>query len=809
MKKIILSVLALLVVLVISGAVYFNEAIFPQKLKSALIESFEFATGKNIEMSSAKLDIFKGLVIKDLAVLDNDLWVITAKEARLKFLIIPLFKKQIIITSLKLESPRVFVERDKDNSINIVEIFFKKPILLKEEYSLTVSRIILHKADISFKDSTFDPPCLKDINNAFLDAHIALPDKIVFDTEFQLSAPELPISVKADGAYSASKKEWSFNIKTRDLYLKEFSLYCKDWDFPLPGGKADIDASVRIDKDKLETRISMTSLDLEFSQEPVKANINCALTINAQYDLNKKELIYSGDMDIKNLSISGLEYIDRVDDIRGRVIFTESRFLSQNLTCTLAGLPVNAVADLTDFEDGTLNINIKALAELGIMSDILKNRFDIKIPAELSGSGSLNLSLEYKIPIKEPTVVSGYMDVAGAKIVLDYNRTPLDDVTGIFKFTSNQLSWEDVTFRHMDTDYVSHGTLTNFEKPGIDIRLDSKKLSVKALLAVNDNFLTLSRFDGRYEETEFSGSGDLDITDPAKIAAEINGTIKFELNEHEEPLKSLENIIKNAKPSGRLTAKFLLKGNINDLLSCAADVEVSSGRISLYGFKMENFTMSYMQRNGIVDIVNMKASLYGGALEGSGRIDLISKDGAYQIKAEAKDLNIEKIKLDTAFKDYDISGSVYSRFGFKGYQSDPSKFSAWGKISILNGKLWQLNLFRGIGTLIFRRDFNSVIFKEGDCDFSIKDKTIATNDISLRSDLLNITGVARIGFDNSIAASLKAEFTDEGVDASNMPGAIERYSIMEVSGTLKKPKFKVRPDLSNVVTDIAEGLFQQ
>ena len=790
-------------------AVYFNEVIFPQKIKSALIEGFELATGKRIELSSAKLDIFRGLVLKDLAILDNDLWVITAKEASSRFLVIPLFKKQIIITALKLESPRIFVERAKDNSINIVEAFFKKPILLNGEYSLTISRIILSRAAVSFKDSTFEPPLLKDIKNASLDVHISLPGKILFNTEFELSTPELPMLVKASGEYETLKKEWSFNVKTRDLYLKEFSPYCKDWNNPLPDGRADLEAAVRIDSDRLGAKISMTSLGLELSQGPIKANINCALTANAEYDLNKKTLLYSGDIDIKNLALSGLEYVDRIDDIRGRAIFTESRFLSKDLTCTLVGLPVTAIVDLTDLKTGPLDIDIKSPVELGMLKQILKNRFDIKLPAELSGPGSLSLRLEYKVPIKEMPAMSGYVDVSGAKVTLDYNKKVLDNVKGRFKFTSNQLFWEDLTFRHMDADYSSQGTLTNFKRPGIDIELNSKKFSIRSLLAVNGNFLTLSRFEGSYEATEFSGFGDLDTTDPANITAELNGTIKFEINENKEPFKRFENIMKDSKPSGRLTAKFALKGNINDLLSCAADVEVFGPRISLYGFKMENFTMSYMQRNGVMDIVKMQASLYGGTLDGSGRIELVSKDKGYQIKAEVKDLKIEKIKLDTAFKDYDISGSIYSRFGFKGYSPDPSKFSAWGKINISNGKLWQLNLFRGIGTLIFRRDFGSVIFKEGDCDFSVKDRSISTNDISLRSDLLNISGVARIGFDNSINASLRAEFTDEGVDASNLAGAIERYSIMEVSGTLKEPKFKIRPDLSNVVSDIAESLFQQ
>lgn len=807
MKKIILLILALLIVLApIAGAIYINEVILPERIKAALIKSFEPATGKSIELSGAKFDLFKGLVIKDLAILDNDLWVIRAKEVDCRFLIFPLFKKQIMITSLELKDAQIFLERRKDNSFDIVETFFKEPILLNGEYSMTILRMILSKAAINYKDSALDPALTKDIRNVFLDARLSLPDKVAFDVEFELPSG-LAMIFKASGKYEASKKEWSLDVKTRDLYPKELSPYCKDWNFPLPDGRVDAEAFIRLNGDRLGAKINMTSLGLEFAQEPIKANMNCALTADAEYDFNKKTLIYSGELDIKNLSIWGLEYVDRIDDIRGRAIFTESRFLSKNLTCTLVGLPVTATADLTDLKTGSLNIDIKSTVELGMLKGILSDRFKIELPAELSGGGELNLRLGYKLPINQMPVMDGYLNVSGIKIILDYNKTPLDDVNGRFKFTSNQLLWEDLNFKHMDTDYSSSGVLTNFEKPGIEIELDSKRLSVRSLLAVNDNFLTLSRLEGYFEDTEFLIYGDLDITDPANVMAEINGTVKFGISGNKELLKRFENIMKDSKPSGKLTAKFMLKGNIKDLDSCAANVEVSGPRISLYGFKMENFTMSYMQRNGIMDIVKMQASLYGGTLNSSGRISLTSKDGDYQIKAEIKDLKIEKIKLDTAFKDYDISGLIYSRFGFKGYSSDPSKFTAWGKINISNGKLWQLNLFKGIGTLIFRRDFSSVIFKEGDCDFSVKDKTISTNDISLRSDLLNIGGVARIGFDSSITASLKTEFTDEGIDASNMSGAIERYSIIEVNGTLKEPKIKIRPDLSNVASDIAEGIF--
>jgi len=667
-----------------------------------------------------------------------------------------------------------------------------------------VSRIILSKANISYKDSALTPPFTKDIKNVSLDVRISLPDKVIFDAEFEIPS-QLSTPFKVSGEYRALKKELSLDIKARDLYLRELSPYCKIG-FRMPDGKVDAEAALDVNTDRLSARIRMTSLDLIYSLDGIKANLNCALKADVEYNFNKKALIYTGDLDIKNLALSGLEYVDRIDDIRGRAIITESKFLSKNLTCTAAGLPIIAKADLTA---GALTLDITSNVELGMLKDCLKNRFKISLPAALKGAGSLGLRLEYKVPVKEMPSINGHLDVSGADIILDYNKIPLKNMNGRFNFTSNQLLWEDLTFKHADADYRSSGALTNFEKPGIEIKLDSNSLSARSLLAVNGNLLTLSRLEGRYEDLEFSVYGDLDTADPSNLMADINGSVKFDLDENKEPFKRFKTFVDNSKPSGRLTAKFALKGNINDMNSCDTDAEVSSGLISLYGFKMENFKMNYIQRSGVMNIVNMRASLYGGTLDASGRIDLVSKDKDYQIKAEVKDLKIEKIKLDTAFKDYNISGSIHSRFGFKGYSSDPSKFSAWGKIEISNGKLWQLNLFQGIGTLIFKKDYSSVVFKEGDCDFSIKDKTISANDISLRSGLVNISGVARIGFDNSVTAFLKTEFTPEGLDASKMALAIERYSTIEVSGTLKEPKVKVRPDLSNVAGDIADGLFQR
>jgi hypothetical protein len=143
----------------------------------------------------------------------------------------------------------------------------------------------------------------------------------------------------------------------------------------------------------------------------------------------------------------------------------------------------------------------------------------------------------------------------------------------------------------------------------------------------------------------------------------------------------------------------------------------------------------------------------------------------------------------------------------RGIFADAGKLSGEGKIAVTEGRLWQLNLFKGLGVLIFTRDFSNVIFKEGHCDFDIFDKSIYTGELNLKSDLVDIYGPLKIGFDTSVNATFKAEFSDDAIASGFKKGitaAIGNYTLTEVTGTLKEPKYKTKADMENIVESIAE-----
>jgi len=777
-----------------------------------LIEALSRSTGKAVSIASVRLDIFKGLVIKDLKVSDQDIVILASKDVSCRFLIMPIFKKEVIVSTLKFDSPRILVERMPDNSINIAELFFKKKATLMDgKFTLTVSKIIISKGSITFKDDTLIPVFMKEIKNTDIEIKSQLPDKVAFNADFEVPC-EMPILVKSSGEYSILKKEFSARIEAKDFYAMEFIRYLDGKRFNVPDGRMDILAIFDAKGDVIDASIDMSSMGLKFSQEKITADLACALKAKIKYNFANKELIYTGSVAVKNMAVSNLDFIGNIYDIRGSADFNDKRFSSDEMTATVLGLPVRAKAVIEDLRNPALDIDVESALTLNALEDILKKSFNINMPLDMAGEGRLKLKLQYKLPITEPPIVRGSLDIASATLKPEQINAPLEDAAGRIDFTHNQLIWSGISFRYNNTDYRASGAITNFGKPGIQLELNSDRLSINTLLAVNGKLITLSNLAGRYGDYEFSVQGDIDTTEPEKTIADIAGTLKFELAEDKEPFKSFRDKFKNLKPSGIVSAQFNLKGNLNDVVRSAIDAEVKSDSLSLFGLKMHGLSMAFTHRNGITNIKTIRSSLYGGRIDLNGVVDLVSKDRPYQINADVKGVKIELLKKDTAFREMDISGTVQTHFGVKGFSDDISRLSAWGKINIADGRLWQLNLFRGMGALLFRSDFSNIIFREGSCDFYVKDKIAFTNNLVMKSDLLNLYGAMKAGFDNSISASLKAEFTDEGIDASrtsNIAGTIERYTVIEVKGSLKDPKCRIRPDLTNVILDIADRYFTQ
>ncbi|MBP7216948.1 MAG: hypothetical protein KBA46_06665, partial [Candidatus Omnitrophica bacterium] len=115
--------------------------------------------------------------------------------------------------------------------------------------------------------------------------------------------------------------------------------------------------------------------------------------------------------------------------------------------------------------------------------------------------------------------------------------------------------------------------------------------------------------------------------------------------------------------------------------------------------------------------------------------------------------------------------------------------------------------------VLFDQDFfTNIIFRKGYCNFVVQDQNIATNNLVLKSNVADMNGSVKIGFDSSLDASLDVHVLDEMVPLTGtfkdvttaIVGQAGRFGVIKISGTLQEPKYKFKPAIVDLFKGIKE-----
>jgi len=810
MKKRIIIISTVLFLALMVGLACVNQLVLSPKVKGLIVNALEDATGKKVILGSVHFNILRGIVLKDLIVYEGNRAIINVKTSSCVFLIHPLLNKEIVIPSMRFDSPELYIERRPDGSINIMELFLRQN-MAPARRKLIVRRIVVGNADIVLHDNLIDKPFSKEIKGLTLNAYLALPAKVKFDCDFSL--PGNPAQhINITGEYLIREKEFKSDIGITDFEPKEIGAYFDKYNFSLPGGKVDAKIGVSSKQGIINIVVDGLTKRLLFAKGGVTALVDSDIEASAEYRPGEKALSYSGSINVSDMELNGVEAVKRIDKIKGDFVFDNTGLSCDNLYARTLGLALEGRLFLADFANPILNVEANTGVGLRELGNILKDPFKMKLPADIEGEGKLFLTIQYNPFQLGVCQAAGYLDTKGARFAFDNARPALEDVSGRFEFTPNQLSWAGLTFRYRDAKYETYGTVTNFDSPGVRMSLASDDLNLDAIFNAGERRLIFSKLEGRYLNSRFSAQGESDTAGDAKGLVDISGTADVDLADLKKIFKRSKDKLDKARLSGTMHARFGIKGDMSDVRRYSVDARLTTDSISVYGLKLSAVSLDYKQERGIADILSLRAVLYGGTLDGALRLDLTSGEMPYTATADLAGLKLEQLKNDTGFKDKDIAGLAKMKVKLKGFSDDLARLTGSGRIDITNGKLWQLNLFKGLGVLLFTSDFSNIIFTEGGCDFMIKDKAVSADNFELSSHLLDLYGKVKLDFQNSIDALLKAEFTEEAIEERAVKGvttAIGRYSLIDIKGTLKDPKYNIKADVPSIVEDMAEAMFQR
>lgn len=812
MKKFIIISLALLVLLS-SGIVYLNKVLLPVKVKSMVVSAIEKQTGKKVILKSLEFNIFRGFVLQDLVIMDGQQVILSARQTNCVVFFWPIFRKQIIIPSINIRSPYIFLQRRKDNTFNLQELLgVASPAVKKPGFSIAVYKISISSGSMLFQDDTLAAKFTKEINNIHLNLQLKLPLAVGFNFKGEIPA-EPVIAISGKGQYSITSRQLTADLWVKNLAPTQFEAYYVNSALKLVSGTADLQAKINLKEELLSAQIDGRGNNLVLEKDKLRIKFNPVLKTSIDYDRQAKKLKLDGYCDIEHAGITGLEFLGEVKELSGKVVFNQDSLSAQRLKADLLGMPFELNLTVKDFKTPAFNISTDL--NLSFLPAIAKEKFNFTYVN--SAQGKATMALKIFPDNKGIWQVQGGADISGGALKLGKQDIPVENISGHIGFSRDGASWSDLKFKYAGMDYQTAGRLADFSAPGVEMKLFAKDISLSGNFNVAGKKIKIGLLKGKYFDSEFSASGSIDNSDSSKPQADLIGTISFSLADLSKILEK-DPAIKLMRPAGRLDGQFSLAGDPRDLKNCFIQARLTGNNLSLYGLNSREFSLDYLQEQKLAKIISSRIALYDGAIELTGIMNMETANLPYHLEVQAVGIKLDKLKMDTPVKDKDISGTLDATAKLNGFSGDLGKLSGSGTFQVREGKLWELNLFQGMGKMLFaKKDFANIMLSACSAAFLVNNRFVYTDNLRLVSDIADLSGPVKIGFDGSLDAAFDVEIKSDMVPLSGtlkdvctiIAGQAQKFGVIKLSGSLQDPKYVFKPAVTDIIKGITDTLFRR
>jgi uncharacterized protein involved in outer membrane biogenesis len=294
MKKVLLIISAVALITITAFAVFIKIYVTPGRIKTFLLPYAEETLNRKITVGEIKINLLKGIDVKDFTIKEPDEKTdfVKCRDFILKFQILPLLSRKVVIDELTFLSPEIRIARDSKGRFNFEGLGkkeaheeVKKEVHASKTKELPISLLV---NNIIVKDSRF----------SFVDATGTLPDmKGTFAVNAGIKS--------ADGSLLSSKG--NMELRLDEVIMQSPSKkQIKDINAVLEYS-ANISlatGSIHIDKADLKIQgmpVSLTGDVKNFSKDP---EIDIAVSVPKTRSADLQKLIASF-ADIKGLMLSG------------------------------------------------------------------------------------------------------------------------------------------------------------------------------------------------------------------------------------------------------------------------------------------------------------------------------------------------------------------------------------------------------------------------------------------------------------------------------------------------------------------------
>jgi AsmA protein len=266
--KITLLVIAIVLLIFVGISVFVKSYLTDERVRTLVSGAAEKSINRKVSFGEIKISLFKGIVVKDFVIMekDSEASFIKAKDFILKYQLLPLLAKRLVIDELSIVDPEILIKKNPEGSYNFSDVA-KSGEISKDKgakegtsalpFALSVKTIAIRNAKINYTD---------------LAGKVQKAD-IVLNAELDITGLSAQ-SLKSEGGF--------------DILLSEAIL--KNRKQPVKDIKTDI--TYKVDVDMASKKITVHSLAADVMNIPldIQGNIEYAAEPALSLDLSVKDL---------------------------------------------------------------------------------------------------------------------------------------------------------------------------------------------------------------------------------------------------------------------------------------------------------------------------------------------------------------------------------------------------------------------------------------------------------------------------------------------------------------------------------------
>lgn len=347
------------------------------------------------------------------------------------------------------------------------------------------------------------------------------------------------------------------------------------------------------------------------------------------------------------------------------------------------------------------------------------------------------------------------------------------------------------------TDFVVTNLLQGKGMPNGELKAD---LTTSLAMALDKQ--TVSLVLASFSAANIEATGQLDIAYGNKVP---NVVAKLEVGDVDLDrfLPEKEAETQNSKQNNT-NNKASVEPDLTAMKSVNLDVNVKVKSVKVANMKTQNWVFKMAMKQGVANVSQLSAALYGGTIKASAKLDGRNKVAKYEFDKRLTGVDIRALLIDAAEVDM-LDGTANFNVAGKGSSLLPDNLKknllANGKFEIADGAIHGVNIPQMIRDAKAKLggDMSSSGSGEKKTDFTSMTgsfkvaKGVVTNpDLNMASPLIRLTGA---GTANVINEALNYKLTTSVVGSLEGQGGNERDALygveipFAISGTMSEPKF--------------------